>query len=277
MDTRAQDERLTLTLGNTPPAHREPVPTLFVPTKLARPPLRPGAIARPRLLDRLADIGHAPLTLVSAAAGFGKTTLLTAWATTHRGPIAWVGLDPEDNDPARFWRYIASALETEQAGVAADIHTMMQAPQPPPIAALVATLVEVCSALPPGTVLVLDDYHLITAPPIHDALAALLARLPAAMHIILATRTDPPLPLARLRARGQLLELRAADLRFTNDEAAAFLRDAMGLDLPVEAIAALETRTEGWAAGLQLAALAVRGRADPADFITAFSGNHRFV
>ena len=161
--------------------------------------------------------------------------------------------------------------------MAADIHALWQAPHPPPVAALVATLVEMCGALPPGTVLVLDDYHLITAQPIHDVLASMLAHLPTGVHLILATRADPPLPLARLRARGQLLELRAADLRFTTDEAAAFLRDAMGLDLPVGAISALETRTEGWAAGLQLAALAMRGRADPAAFIAAFSGSHRFV
>ncbi len=277
MGTRAEDERKAPGSGIIPPERRETAPTLFVPTKLARPPLRPGAVARSRLLDRLADIERSPLTLVSAAAGFGKTTLLTAWAATRGGPIAWLGLDPEDNDPARFWRYVATALETVQAGVGTDIHTLWQASQPPPLAALVTTLIEVCGALPAGTVLVLDDYHLITAPSIHDALVAVLAHLPSAMHIILATRADPPLPLARLRARGQLLELRAADLRFTADEAASFLRDAMGLDLPMDALSALETRTEGWAAGLQLAALAVRGRADPSAFVAAFSGSHRFV
>jgi LuxR family maltose regulon positive regulatory protein len=218
------------------------------------------------------------LTLISAPAGFGKTTLVSEWVAGSERPVAWVSLDEGDNDPARFLAYIIAALRSIEANIGKGVSSALQSPQPPPIEAILTTLINEIAAVPDRVVLVFDDYHLIEAPPIHDALTFLLTHLPPQMHLVIATRDDPILlPLARLRARGQLTELRATDLRFTYSEAAEFLNQVMGLDLSVEDIAALETRTEGWIAGLQLAALSMQGHEDATSLIRSFTGSHRYV
>src|SRR5215212_9290955 len=235
------------------------------------------------------------LTLLSAPAGFGKTTLLiqglaasglglgrslnlqAASLTSHVSSVAWVSLDAADRDPARFWSYVITALDTLQPGLAADALPALQFAPAPPIDALLTRMLNALAALPADAVLVLDDYHVIDSAPIHQGVAFVLDHLPPRLHLVITTRADPPLPLARLRARGYLTELRAADLRFTPDEVATFLTEVMGLPLAPDEVAALEARTEGWIAGLQLAALAMRDRADHAGFIAAFSGSNRFV
>ncbi|MCI0519177.1 MAG: helix-turn-helix transcriptional regulator, partial [Chloroflexi bacterium] len=232
------------------------------------------------------------LTLISASAGFGKTTLLSEWIATIASALtpaplpvgeglglraAWLSLDEGDNDPARFLTYLIAALQTITANIAAGTLAVLQSPQPPPTEAILIALLNEIAAIPEHFILVLDDYHLLDAKPVDEALAFLVERQPPQMHLVIATREDPPLPLARLRARGHLTELRAADLRFTPAEAAEFLNRVMGLNLPAEDIAALEARTEGWIAGLQLAALSMQGHQDNAGFIKSFTGSHRFV
>jgi LuxR family transcriptional regulator, maltose regulon positive regulatory protein len=252
-------------------------------TKLYIPPPRPNAVPRPRLVARLnAGLGHdqgagRKLTLISAAAGFGKTTLLSAWVADCQLPVAWLSLDAGDSDPVRFLAYLIAALQTLAPGVGAGVLTALQAPQPPAQEALLTALLNDIATIPHAFLLVLDDYHALDAPPVDQVLTLLLAHMPPRMHLVIATREDPPLPLARLRARDQLTELRAADLRFTPDETAAFLNQAMGLELAAAELATLEARTEGWIAGLHLAALALQGHTDTAGFVTDFSGNHRFV
>lgn len=247
-------------------------------TKLYIPPPRPNAVNRPRLLARL-DAGlHGRLTLVSAPAGFGKTTLVSAWVSDCGRPVAWLSLDAGDNDPTRFLTYLTAAVQTVAPDVGAGVLSALRSPQPPPLEAILTALANEIAALPAPFLLVLDDYHVIEAASVGGALAFLIDHLPPPLHLVIATREDPPLALARLRARGQLTEVRAADLRFTLEEAAAFLRQAMGLNLSTDAIAALEARTEGWIAGLQLAAISMQGYAADADaFIHAFTGSHRFV
>jgi LuxR family transcriptional regulator, maltose regulon positive regulatory protein len=274
-------------------------------TKLYVPPARPNLVVRPRLIERLQAGLRGKLTLLVAPAGFGKTTLLSEWIasqtqaplsvvssplsiaqrhdprTTDHGPrtirVAWVSLDTGDNDPTRFWSYVCAALEALMPGVAASALALLQSPQPPPAETLLPGLLNALSARATDCVLVLDDYHVIDVPAIHAALSFLLSHVPPHLHLVLASRADPPLPLSRLRARGELSELRAADLRFTAAEAASFLTEVMGLPLSPEEVAALERRTEGWVAGLQLAALAMRERRDLAGFISAFTGSNRFV
>jgi LuxR family transcriptional regulator, maltose regulon positive regulatory protein len=254
-----------------------PVRDVLVATKFHVP--RAGLVPRPRLLARLAEGVGRGLTVVSTPAGFGKTTMLGDWARRSRGRAAWLSLDAGDNDPARFWRYIAAALAQARPGVDAPVAALLRGPHQASLEAVATAVINELSSLP-GTgevVLVLDDYHLVEAPPVHQSVAFLLDRLPPGLRLVLSTRADPPLPLARLRARGQLAELRAADLRFTLVETAAFLREATGLDLPAASVTALQDRTEGWAAGVQLAALSLRGQADPAGFIATFAGGHRYV
>lgn len=267
--------------------------TLLLSTKLYVPPVRPELVSRPRLTERVNEGATRKLTLISAPAGFGKTTLLSEWAADLRLPIAdfrlgtdsdsienrvaWVSLDKDDSDPARFWAYFVAALQTVQADVGQAALAMLQSPQPPPMEAVLTPLISEIAAVPDLLVLVLDDYHLIEAQPIHSALAFLLDHLPSQMHLVIAGRADPPLPLARLRGRGQLTELREDDLRFTPDEAAAFLNQVMGLNLSDQDVAALETRTEGWIVGLQLAALSMRGRHDVGQFVESFTGSHRYI
>src|SRR3972149_468218 len=257
--------------------------TPILATKLYSPPPRPKVVLRPRLIERLNEglrqnqgFGR-KLTLVSAPAGFGKTTLVSEWITSCERPAAWVSLDEGDNDPTRFLAYLVAALQTIAANIGEGVLRVLQAPQPPPIESILTALLNEITTVPDNFVLVLDDYHVIDAKPVDTALPFLLEHLPPQMHLVIATREDPDLPLARLRARGQLTELRAADLRFTASEAAEFLNQAMGLKLSAENIAALETRTEGWIAGLQLAAISMQGREDVSGFIQAFSGSQRHV
>ena len=248
-------------------------------TKLFIPPPRPQAVHRPRLVERLEHglRSGRSLSLISAPAGFGKTSLLSEWVaeSRRRDPerrFAWLSLDGADNDPVRFLSYLAAALhradptaEATQPGVPASVDS-----------ALTALINEIAFS-PHHVVLVLDDFQLIEDAAISDAVAFLLDNRPATLHLVIATRSDPRLPLARMRATGELTELRAADLRFTDEEAAVFLRSGMGLDLSSEDVAALDRRTEGWIAGLQLAALSMRGNDDVSDFIAGFTGSHRFV
>jgi LuxR family transcriptional regulator, maltose regulon positive regulatory protein len=250
---------------------------LLVATKFHVP--RAGFVPRPRLLARLSQGIGSGLTVVCTPAGFGKTTMLGDWARRSRVPAAWLSLDAADNDPARFWRYVAAALDRVRPGTDAPVMALLRGRQQPPLEAVATVVInELMSAPGKGEVaLVLDDYHLVDAPPVHDSITFLLDRLPPGLRLVLSSRADPPLPLARLRARGQLAELRAADLRFTLAETAAFLREVTGLDLPAASVAALQDRTEGWAAGVQLAALSLRGHADPDGFIATFAGSHRYV
>ncbi|MGN6565435.1 MAG: LuxR C-terminal-related transcriptional regulator [Thermomicrobiales bacterium] len=243
-------------------------------------PRRRDVVPRPRLRERLDRGAAAALTLVSAPAGFGKTTLLAEWlaATPDRTwAAAWLSLDPHDNQPASFWTYLIAALQNAVPGIGAGALTLLQASQPPPLDTVLITLVNELSAVTHDVVLVLDDYHAIDARDVQEGMAFLLEHLPQRIHLMIASRADPALPLARLRARGELVEIRIADLRFTPDEAAAFLTAVMGLDLTAADVAALETRTEGWIAALQLAALSLRGRDDAAGFIAGFAGDDRYI
>jgi LuxR family maltose regulon positive regulatory protein len=266
--------------------------TPLLATKLYIPPPRPDVVRRPRLLTRLNAGLHRKLTLISAPAGFGKTTLVSEWVNQpaatggmpdaatephHPAGVAWLSLDTGDSDPTRFLTYLVAALQTVAPTVGAGVAGVLQSPQPPPVEALLTTLLNEISTIPDNFLLVLDDYHMLDAPPIDTALTFLLDHLPPRMHLVIATREDPALPLARLRARGQLTELRASDLRFTPAEAAAFLNQMMGLNLAADDIAALEQRTEGWIAGLQLAALSMQAQQDITGFIRSFTGSHRFV
>ena len=192
-------------------------------------------------------------------------------------PVAWLSLDEGDNDPARFLTYLVAALQTIAANIGEGVLAVLQSPQPPSTESILTALLNEITTIPDNFVLVLDDYHVIDSKPVDNALTFLLEHLPPQMHLVIATREDPHLPLARLRARGQLTELRAADLRFTPAEAADFLNQVMGLNLSAEDIAALETRTEGWIAGLQLAAISMQGHQDTASFIKSFTGSHHFV
>jgi LuxR family transcriptional regulator, maltose regulon positive regulatory protein len=250
---------------------------ILLATKLYIPRPRPDFLARPRLLERLAEATARELTVVCTPAGFGKTTLLGEWARSSERPVAWLSLDEGDNDPARFWRYVAATLDQVRVGIGERVGALLRGPGPASLEAVVTVVVNQLAGLPDEVALVLDDYHLIEAAPVHHTLGVLLERGPPQLRLVLASRADPPLPLARLRARGQLAELRERDLRFTADEAAALLKAATGLELPAGSVAALAARTEGWAAGLQLAALSLKGHADPAGFVATFSGSHRYV
>ena len=249
-------------------------------TKLYIPKWRPGLVPRARLIERLDQGIERKLTLVSAPAGFGKSTVLAEWLAaspaTER-PAAWVSLDQSDNDPAFFWAYFIAALQTIRSGVGGNALSLLHSPQPPPIESVLTTFINEINAIEDDFALILDDFHVIDAQPVHSAIAFLLDHLPPQMHLLIAGRADPPLPLSRLRGSGELTELRASDLRFTPDEAAAFLNEVMGLDLSAADVAALETRTEGWIAGLQLAALSMRGREDIPGFIRAFAGDDRYI
>jgi LuxR family maltose regulon positive regulatory protein len=256
------------------------LPPDLVATKLFLPRARAGLVPRARLTERL-DAGlTGTLTLVSAPAGFGKSTLLADWLRGQqqagRG-VAWLALDAGDSEPARFVRYLIAALQSWAPGLAAASLDLLAAPLPPPPAAVLPGLINGLLAQPGSGILVLDDYHVIENTAVHAALNFLVDHLPPQLHLVIASREDPPLALARLRARGQLCELRAVDLRFTAAEAAAFLQRVMGLDLAAEQVAAIEARTEGWIAGLQLAALSLRDQADPQGFVAAFTGSNRYV
>jgi LuxR family transcriptional regulator, maltose regulon positive regulatory protein len=252
---------------------------VLLATKLHVPGPRPGFVPRPRLVQALGEGLGRGRVLVCAPAGFGKTALLADWARGGGRRVAWLGLDDGDSDPARFWRYAVAALDRARPGLAGPVGPLLGPPSTGSFEGLVTALINELAADPgPDEVLlVLDDYHLVDSGPVHESVAFLLENLPPGLRVVICGRADPPLPLARLRARGQLAELRAADLRFTGEEAAALLGEAAGPGLPAAAVAALVARTEGWAAGLQLAGLSLRGHADAAGFVAAFSGSHRFV
>jgi len=253
--------------------------TSLLSTKLYIPPPRPNLVPRPRLVERLDEglrLGHR-LILISASAGSGKTTLLGEWAAICSLQFCSLSLDEGDNDPSCFWAYVIAALQTICSQLGQSVLSMLQGPQPPPVRSILTPLLNEVTTLSEPIVLVLDDYHLVTKGIIHDGVAFLLDHLPRQLHLVIATRADPPLPIARLRARGQLTELRADDLRFSAEEVAAFLNGVMGLGLQPEDIAALEARTEGWISGLYLAALSMQGREDTHAFIEAFTGSHHYI
>jgi LuxR family maltose regulon positive regulatory protein len=261
------DRRLTTTDG-------------MLTTKLYVPRAHPNLVPRPRLGELLTEGMIRKLTLVYAPAGFGKTTLLSEWRMMHLGgeyPLAWVSLEEADNDPMRLLSYLIAALQTIEKDIGEIALLSLRSPHPSPVGSVLTSLINEITATPRDFVLVLDDYHVIESQAIHDAVTFLLEHMPKQMHLVIASRTEPPLPLSRLRAGGQIIELRAADLRFTPEEAAAFLTEAMGLDLSAEGVAALVARTEGWIAGLQLAALSMQRREDVAGFIAAFTGDDRYV
>jgi LuxR family transcriptional regulator, maltose regulon positive regulatory protein len=259
------------------------VPIALLETKLYIPRSRRELVLRPRLSERLDRGTASKLVLVSAPAGFGKTTLLTEWLATRPAALAeerlaaWLSLDPGDNDPASFWAYVIAALRTVAPGVGESALALLDAPQPPPIQTALTTLLNDLGTVAGEIVLVLDDYHVIDARDVQDGMAFLLDHLPPRLHVVIASRADPALPLARMRARGELAEIRAAELRFTAAEAAAYLNEVMGLQLTVQDVTALEGRTEGWIAALQLAALSMQGRDDVAGFIASFAGDDRYV
>ena len=250
-------------------------------TKLFLPQPRRGLVARPRLRERLDRGLGSKLMLVSAPAGFGKTTLLVDWATAvstrTETSATWLSLDAGDNEPSTFWSYLIAAVRAAVPGVGSSALDLLQGPQPPPIEAVLTTLLNDLGAASTDVVLVLDDFHSIGSLEVQTGIEFLLEHLPPRLHLVIATRADPALPLARLRAGGELVEVRAGDLRFTHDEAAAYLNDAMGLSLTQDDVGALEGRTEGWIAALQLAALSMAGRDDAASFIAGFAGDDRYV
>ncbi len=251
----------------------------LVATKLFIPRLRRSVVARPRLSERLKRGAESRLTLISAPAGCGKTTLLAEWlapVAAENRSVAWLSLDESDSQAASFWTYVIAALQTVVPGVGAGTLPLLQTAQTP-IDAVLAALLNDLNAVPDEIHLVLDDYHLADARDVQDGMAFLLEHLPPQVHLVIASRADPALPLARLRARGELVEVRAADLRFTPEEAAAYLNEVMGLALTAQDVAALEARTEGWIAALQLAALSMQGRDDVAAFIAGFAGDDRYI
>ena len=248
-------------------------------TKLYIPQARKNLIPRLHLIQVLNEARQSSgkLTLVSAPAGYGKTTLVTEWL--HSSPVntAWISLDSGDNDPARFLAYLIAALQQVDNHIGEHTQQMLQSPQPLPAEVVLTALINEIAIVTEPFTLVLDDYHLIKALPIHQRLDFLVEHQPALMHLVIITREDPPLPLARLRVRGQMIEIRQDNLRFSVDECATLLNQIIGLNLSLENIAALERRTEGWIAGLQLAALSMRGRDDHTGFIQAFTGSSHYV
>src|SRR5829696_6253511 len=261
-------EQPTPTAPGGAPAPQDDV---LLATKLRLPRRRPGAVPRSRLADRLTEATARELTLVCAPAGFGKTTLVADWARTARRPVAWLSLDEGDNDVVRFWRYVAAALDQLHGGIQGELTGLLTGPRPVHPDAVTARLVNTLASASEVAVLVVDDYHVIDAPAVHGSLTRLLELLPPQLRVVLASRAEPPLPLGRWRARGQLAELRAADLAFRVEEAAVLLGDVAGAALGDPAVDALTRRTEGWAAGLQLAGLSLRDHPDPDRFVETFS------
>jgi LuxR family maltose regulon positive regulatory protein len=264
----------------TPTHSNDTLPSgTLLATKLYVPPACPPGrmVSRPRLLEQLDQGLAGRLILLSAPAGFGKTTLLGEWIADRGLRVAWLSLDGSDNDPARFMGYLIAALQTAAPGIGGAAPDLLRFPQSlPPESVLTLLINELCS-LSEQVALVLDDYHVLDTPAIHNAVAFLLDQLPSSLHLVIATRADPPLPLARWRSRGQMAEIRTDDLRFTRQETSQFLNQAVGPRLSSEDVETLETRTEGWIAGLQMAALSLRGREDVSAFVRAFSGSHHYV
>ena len=252
-----------------------PATPVLAATKLHIPTLRSGHLHRVELVAALVAGAQSRVTLVAAAPGSGKTSLLSEWHADPREhrPFAWISLDSADNDPVRFWDGVVAALQTTAPRIGDSAQAALHSPGTTVTDQVLPLLINDLAELPEPVVLVLDDYHLIENGEIHGAVELLIERLPAAAHLVISTRFDPPLPLSRLRARGQLTEIRGADLRFNVTEAGAFLNDVVGLDLEADEIARLHERTEGWAAGLQLAGLSLRGREDHRQFIDSLAGD----
>lgn len=246
-------------------------------TKFYIPRLRPYIVSRPRLLEKLNEVKERELALVSAPAGFGKTTLLSDWISQVKMPAAWISLDAGDNDIVHFLIYMIASLQQIKKDVGRVILTMLEIPQLPPVETLLAALINDIASIQKDFVLVLDDYHLVTTPIVHRAIQFLLEHLPQNMHLVIATRSDPPLPLSRLRSLNQLVELRAGDLCFNTDETSVFLNEKLSLGLSHGEIVMLESRIEGWIAGLHLAALSMQGREDLGSFIQEFKGDNRYI
>ena len=259
------------------------MPEILLHTKLGVPPQREVVVARKHLLDYInagflqAGKFSRKLTLVSAPAGYGKTTFVAEWLHRLQLPAGWLSLDEGDNDPNRFLAYLMAAIQIVRPGVGASAQAMIQSPQPPPAEISLTILINEINALSGSLILVLDDYQAINNISIHQQVTFLLEHLPAQMHLVLITREDPLIPVPRLRARSQVLEIRQEDLRFTLEEITDFMRRVMQLDLSQDDILALERRTEGWVAGLQLAALSLHGLRDKSDFILAFTGSNRYI
>jgi LuxR family maltose regulon positive regulatory protein len=257
----------------------ESMTAALLATKLYIPTMRHNLVPRPRLTAKLSECIAYPLTLISAPAGYGKTSLISEWraGTGKSLPMSWLSLDTDDNDPVRFLTYLMGALEVPRPGQCQAAFALLQSPKPPPVQSVLTVLLNALGQSDQPFVLVLDDYHFVTSQPVHEILTFVLEHQPPQMHTVLLTRADPPLPLSRLRARNQLAEIRADHLRFTLDEIAIFLNEVMGLKLAGDDIAAMETRTEGWIAGLQLAALSMQGRQDVHSFVAAFTGSHYYI
>ena len=251
--------------------------TPLLATKLFIPALRQDVVPRSRLVAQLERARGCPLTLVSAPAGFGKTTLVSSWVGTYGVRAAWVSLDEGDNDPVRFWLYWISALQQLIPNIGQEVYMLLHTTQDPQWEMIVTLLLNEIAGLSEHMVMILDDYHVIESHEIHKGVGFLLDHLPEQLRLVMATRGDPPFPLARMRARGQLAEIRIADLAFTQDEASILFNEKLGLAICKDDLTALETRTEGWAAGLQLAALALQGKENIHPFIQAFTGNHTYI
>ncbi|HXX77819.1 MAG TPA: hypothetical protein VEI53_04970 [Ktedonobacteraceae bacterium] len=242
-------------------------------TKVQPPRLRPATIQRAHLVNQLQQGMEGACILISAPAGFGKTTLLSTWLAASNTPAAWLSLEPEDNEPVRFLSYVIAALQTLDPSIGTSALALLRTPQPAPFETVLVLLTnDLVSHATAGFALILDDYHVITAEPIHSAFTYLVDHLPSRMHLVIATRSDPALPLARLRARGQLTEVRIGELRFAQEEAEAFMHTVMQLDLSSQDVAVLQNRTEGWIAGLQFAALSLRGKSDIRELHSSLPG-----
>ena len=232
---------------------------------------------RGELIQKLNKLRDYKLAVIVASAGYGKTALVSEWIAQSQLKVAWFSIDAGDNDPVRFWDYVIAAIQTLYPNAGQQTLALLHEPQPLPVETILSTLINELSALLDPFILVLDDYHVVDSAAIHEGLAFLVEHMPSPMRLIMTTRIDPPLPLARMRVRSQLLELRSADLRFSPPQIAAFFTDVMGLTLTTEQVTALDTRVERWIAGLQLAGLALQGKSDPAEFIASFAGDHRYV
>jgi LuxR family maltose regulon positive regulatory protein len=250
---------------------------MLLKTKLHIPTSRAEVVTRPDLQTRLENVALPNFTLVSAPAGFGKTTLLSTWSESTSRPVAWVSLDESDNDPVQFLTYFSAALMTVHPEVGDDALSALNAPQPPAIDILLTLIINDIAEYDNTLTLVLDDYHLITSEAVHDAVNQAIEHLPANMQLVIATRLDPPFPLGRLRAGGRMTELRARDLRFSMEETCTFLRDMMGLELTKTELERLDARTEGWVAGVQMAALSMQGKRDFSAFLDGFEGSNRYI